>query len=162
MQGTTDRLITVANSFEAYSQEYGKKRLSKRLYKRVNAEFARFFMELVLDGECVRLPCGIGVIGIVGRMTKHKITEKGHTHANIDWRRTNEMWKANPALRVSKQYVYYTNMHTQGIQYSFMWSRRDSKFKHRYIYEFSCRRDNKRALYRRIMNGQAYQLREEV
>ena len=158
----TDRLITVANSYEAYSHEYGKKRLNKQLYRRVNAEFAKFLIELVLNGEVVRLPCSTGVIGIVGRKTKHKITENGHAYANIDWRRTCEMWKAHPEMRVSKKYVYYTNLHTQGIQYSFTWNRKANKFKNRYLYEFNCRRENKRALYRRIMDGQVYQVREEV
>lgn len=158
----TDRLITVANSFEAYRQEYGERRLNRQLYTRVNAEFAKFLMELVLNGEAVRLPRSTGVIGIIGRKTKHKITENGHAHANIDWRRTIEMWKVHPEMRVSKKYVYYTNLHTQGIQYSFTWNRKGNQFKNRYLYEFICRRENKRALYRRIMDGHAYQVREEV
>lgn len=107
---------------------------------------------LIYDEGEVVLPEKMGTLCIVGHKTK-VLDANGNIrkHAKKDMNKTWQLWKAHPELRF-KQYVYFTNDHTNGMYYKAEWNKRGIGLKHTFPYKFTLLKPAKRELYERLIN----------
>lgn len=128
-----------------------------KTYNELNIKYVKFLMEKVLDGEYVTLPGRLGLLYVTGIIQKPKIDENGNiTGLAPNWRMTKELWEKDPKAKEQRKLIYNTNEHTGGIRYKFVWSKKRVLVSNKTLYSLKLTRANKRALYKRIMEGKVY------
>jgi len=126
-------------------------------YLKMCGQFNKLLMNKVLEGEEVTLPAKFGTLSIVGKKQKIKFDEQGNVIGlPPDWKKTKELWERNPEAKVKKTLVYCTNEHSSNIRYKFLWSKKRVLVENKTLYSLRMTRTNKRAVYKRILEGQEY------
>lgn len=154
----------------AQSKDYKNLRDSYKLYKKtvenpidiknylkIVADYNKFLIEKVLEGEAVMFPEKLGTLSIVGRKQKIKLDEDGNPKGlPPNWRKTKELWDSNAKAKEEKKLVYCLNEHTDGVRYKYIWQKRRMLIKNKNLYSFKLTRANKRTLHKKILGGMQY------
>lgn len=130
-------------------------------FKIVNL-FFKFLMDLILEGEHIILPFGMGEILITGLKTKPRLDADGNIKGlSPDWVKTKKLWESNPEAKASKKVLYHFNEHTLGIRYKITWVKKNTKFENHNLYSLVFARTNKRAVHNKILEGKEYYVRHK-
>lgn len=136
--------------------------VDKQVYLKIAAEYMKFLLVLVLDGEEVTLPEKLGTLSIKGKKEKVR-TEKVNGEIVIkglapNWPKTWQLRKNNPEARKKRKIVYHTNAHTNGIRYRYLWRKLNVTVTNKTLYSLVMTRTNKREASARIKNNKEYLL----
>lgn len=113
------------------------------LYKRILEEMCNVILEYVLErSEGFKMPYGLGFIQ-VGKYRPKSLNDKS---LSIDYKSSKEYDK----------HIYHLNEHSDGYKYRLYWSKIPRTFPHRYKYQLSLVRQNKRKLAQLIFNKYDY------
>lgn len=120
-------------------------------------EFFKFIMQLVINGEEVKLPNGAGTIKIQGKQKKVVINEDGTIKgAAPNWNETKKLWLRNPQAKIDKKIIYCLNEHTNGIRYTIHWCKINVAYIHQQLYSLQFTKTNKRDVHKSIVDGKEY------
>jgi len=114
--------------------------MSYEKYVSIVSAYLEYIRDTIIDeGLSFKMPCHLGVFRIV----KKKIKFSGKLTVNsVDWENTKKYGKM----------IHYTNEHSDGYKYLFMWDKRNARLKNISKYRFIPTRDNKRTLAKYIKN----------
>lgn len=94
-------------------------------YKKVLGKLFEKRLELLLEGEKVKLPLRSGYLEL----------KKYRSGKSIDWLNTNKFYKKhNKENPNDKKYIYHKNYHTQGYKPILIWDKRTSVLKNKSIF----------------------------
>lgn len=120
-------------------------------------EFFKFVMELVLQGEEVRLPNGAGTVSIRGKKKKIRLDEEGKPiNTAPNWQLTKKLWEKDPEAKAAGKKIYCLNEHTNGIRYTIHWCKVGVQYENQRIYALQFTKTNKRDTSSSIMAGKEY------
>jgi hypothetical protein len=122
-----------------------KNPVSDKEFRDISNKFNVFILDKVIDGEIVKLPERIGTLRVTGRKLKPRINkETGNVEGlSPDWKSTRELWKKCPECRINKQLVFHFNEQTDGLRYSFKWSKTGVFINNRDFYSLKMARSAK-------------------
>jgi len=126
-------------------------------YLSMCADFNKFLIDKVIEGEEITLPSRFGTLAIVGKEQKVRFDEQGNVVGlPPNWRKTKELWNSNPQAKQEKRIVYCTNEHTSNIRYKFFWSKKRVIIENKTLYALRITRTNKRRVHKKILEGKEY------
>jgi len=144
------------NSYKMYKTEC-ENPVDIKTYLLIAADYNKFLINKVLEGEEVSLPARMGTLSILGKKQKIRFDEEGKVVGLApDWVKTKKLWKNNAEAKASKKLMYHTNEHSDNIRYKFSWSKFRVLVENKTLYSLRLTRTNKRAVHQRIINGQEY------
>lgn len=149
---------------EAYTY-YKKNRTTEKLipisdYRKLMNSFNTFLMKKVLEGKEIILPSRMGRITVQGIHQNIRIDEYGNIKGTrIDWKATKDLWATDTEHAQKKTLVYFFNEHSDGMKYSFKWSKNNVPVQNKNFYTFIPSRHNKRTLAKLIKAGSEYTLK---
>jgi len=147
-------------SYAAYRKAVDKPQKIE-VYTRLANAYNKFLFDKVFDGEEVTLPARMGTLMIVGKKHGIHFSEKsGRPLLAPHWRKTKELWETSDVARANRTVVYCTNEHSGGVRYKFLWSKNKVAIENKYLYTLRVTRTNKRRLYRAIMAGTEYYVKQ--
>lgn len=127
-------------SYELFCEKYKNIDISYDEYKKILYYYNSLIAEhLIITGEEIKLPYGIGAIKIVKyRPKKNRLTKEGKERISypIDFKLTKELGKT----------VYFLNHHTEGYRFYYLWRPNKAKLKCAIIWKLEMVRIHKRAL----------------
>lgn len=128
-----------------------------KTYLLINAEYNKFLISKVLEGDEVTLPGRMGTLSIVGKKQKIRFDEEGNVVGLApDWVKTKKLWENNKEARKNKTRVFHTNSHTDNTRYKFLWSKARVLVTNKTLYALRITRTNKRAVSSLIKKGKQY------
>ena len=131
-----------------------------KTYLDLNAEYNKFLIGKVLDGKEISLPSRMGTLSIVGKKQAVRFDENGQVIGLApDWVKTKALWEANPEAKKLKKRIFHTNSHTGNIRYKYVWSKVRVLVENKTLYSLRLSRTNKRAVHKKIINGNQYKVR---
>lgn len=126
-------------------------------YRKLMNSFNTFLMKKVLEGNEVILPSRMGRISIQGIHQNIRVDENGKIKGTrIDWKSTKDLWARDTEHAQKKTLIYFFNEHSDGIKYSFKWSKNNVPVQNKNFYTFIPSRHNKRTLAKLIKGGAEY------
>jgi phage FluMu protein Com len=152
----------LTDSYTLFKERFKDTTISKSDYVKIAGAFLKYIMKRVIyNSDTVHLPFKTGVIEVIGLRSKITIGENGEIKGlSPNWKKTKELYEKCPECKEKRQIVYNTNEHTDGIRYKFNWGLRNMVMKNKLYYVLKMTRENKRNLYRAILNGQEYEVRQ--
>ena len=148
----------ILSSYKYFREIGGSTSTTRQDLCKVANDFNKHIMDLVLEGNEVKLPERLGVISVRGKKIETKFDEELGRISNqsIDFGETNKMWKKHPELKEKKQVVYHLNEHTNGVRYKYFWSRDRVLVENKMFYTMIFTRANKRRVSALIQGGKEY------
>lgn len=148
---------SIKEAYEYYKKNVSKDPMSISDYRKLMNVFNTFTMKKVLEGKEVTLPCRMGKLSIQGIHQNIRLDEYGNIKGTrIDWFSTKSLWATDPEHAQKKTLVYFFNEHSDGIKYSFKWSKNNVPVQNKNFYSFIPSRHNKRTLAKLIKGGVEY------
>lgn len=148
--------MNIRESYKLYKKT-SKEPVGISTYTKLTGLYIKFLILKVLEGEEVTLPARLGTLHIRGKQQKVKFDEDGKmTGLSPNWKDTKKLWDSCPECKEKKQLIYNTNEHTGGIRYKYLWSKARVLISNKTLYSLKMTRDNKRAVFKKIMEGQEY------
>lgn len=148
---------SIKEAYDFYKKNYSKEVMPISQYRKLINNMNTFIMKNVLEGKEVSLPCRMGKISVQGIHQNIKIDEKGNIKGTrIDWFSTKSLWASDPEHAKKKTLVYFFNEHSDGVKYSFKWSKNNVPVQNKNYYSFIPSRHNKRTLAKLIKGGVEY------
>ena len=148
---------SIKEAYDFYKKNYSKEIMPISQYRKLINNMNTFIMKNVLEGKEVSLPCRMGKISVQGIHQNIKIDEKGNIKGTrIDWFSTKGLWASDPEHAKKKTLVYFFNEHSDGVKYSFKWSKNNVPVQNKNYYSFIPSRHNKRTLAKLIKGGVEY------
>ena len=118
--------------------------------------------KVIVDGDEIILPFKTGKLSVIGLKQKVSFDENGNVKGlSPNWKKTKELYDSCEECREKRQIVYNTNEHSDGIRYKFNWSLGGVLLLNKNFYNLKFTRQNKRNLYKEIMNGKEYVIIEK-
>jgi|TARA_R100001377_G_scaffold85310_2_gene71539 hypothetical protein len=149
-------MTNIRDSYKLYKESVDNP-VDIKTYVKLSGLYNKFLMNKVLEGETVTLPCRLGNIYVAGRKQKVRFDEDGNVQGLApDWVGTKKLWESNPEAKEKKQLLYHLNAHTDNVRYKYVWSKKDVLVKNKTLYSLRLTRTNKRAVHKRIIEGQQY------
>jgi len=123
--------------------------------------YNKFLSGKVLEGHEAVLPERMGTLSIEGRVQRVSGRAADGRLLGIppDWPGTKALWERDPVARAERRLLYHLNLHSDGIRYKFLWSKRRVLVEYKTLYAFRATRANKRAASARIRAGERYRAR---
>lgn len=118
--------------------------------------YMKFLMLKLLDKGELMLPLRLGNILIRGFKSHIRVEEGKIVGAAPNWRGTKELWDSDPEAKTNKQLVYFFNEDTNGVRYSYKWSKDRVMVSNKSLYSLRMSRENKRNLSKLIKEGKEY------
>lgn len=148
----------IMKSYKNYRASGGGVEIDRLEYCRIISDFNKHLMNLVLEGNEVKLPERLGSIEVKGRIVVTKFDEELGRISNQqpDYGETNKLWARCPECKERKQMVYHENEHSNGARYKFFWSKERMLVDHKLFYTMVFTRTNKRAVSKLIKEGKEY------
>lgn len=126
-------------------------------YRKLINSFNSFLMKHILQGDEIMLPLRMGRMNIQGIQQNIRVDEKGNIKGTrIDWKATKDLWNKDSEHAEKKTLIYFFNEHSDGVKYSFKWTRNNALLQNKYYYTFVPSRHNKRTLAKLIKGGAEY------
>lgn len=137
--------------------------VSKSSYIKIACLFMQFLMnKVIVDGDEIILPFKTGKLSVIGLKQKVSFDENGNVKGLApNWKKTKELYDSCEECKEKRQIVYNTNEHSDGIRYKFNWSLGGVLLLNKNFYNLKFTRQNKRNLYKEIMNGKEYVIIEK-
>lgn len=150
------KLKNLIDSYRQYKKE-SKNPVDKKTYLLLASLYNKFLIEKVLEGEIVTLPSRLGTLSILGKKQKIRFDENGNVKGLApDWVKTKKFWDSNPEAKKQRKLLYHTNPHTDNVRYKYFWSKKNILIENKTLYSLRITRANKRAVYRKILDGKEY------
>lgn len=150
------QMSNLRSSFRRYL-ETADDPVAVKEYVDINYLYNKFLIEKALQGNEVTLPSKMGTLAIVGKKPKITFDEDGNMKGlSPDWVATKKLWDENPEAKARKQRVFHTNAHTDGVRYSWNWSKHKVLVENKTLYTLKLTRFNKRAVHNLIKQGMQY------
>lgn len=132
--------------------------VSKSDYNLILQLFFKFLSNKIIQGVDIRLPFGIGMLGVRGCKPKLTIDDNNNIkNITPDWKATKELWETNEKAKLEKYVVPNSNEHSDGIRYKLKWFKRNSLILNKNVYTFRLSRENKRKISKEIsINNKEY------
>lgn len=127
-----------------------------KIYIIIAQKYLRFIMLKVLDGFEVVLPNKMGTLSIRGKKRVVRFNEDGTPILPVDYAKTKQLWKDCKECEEKKQILYHTNPHTDGVTYSYFWSKKNIFVDNKEFYSLRMTRDNKRMVSKLVNQGKTY------
>lgn len=145
-------------AYRHYREAGGSAEVDRKDFCKITNAFNKFIMELIFDGDEVKLPEKLGTISVKGKKIKTKFDEDLGRISNqaVDYQGTKDLWKRCPECEQNKQMVYHLNEHSDGIRYKFFWSKERMIVENKIFYTMIFTRSNKRHLSQLIQGGKDY------
>ena len=142
----------------SFYKETEKNPVSDKEFREISNAFNLFLVDKIIDGEVVKLPERLGTIRVTGKKMQPRINpETGQVEGVApDWKATKELWKKCPECKKDKQLVYHLNEHTDGIRYSFKWSKTGVFISNRDFYSLKVARSVKNKFKQTLAEGKEY------
>lgn len=156
-----DNKMNNSNIKDAYNY-YKKNKITGEVisltdYRKLMNEFNTFLMKEVLSGNEIILPCRMGRVSVQGVHQNIRVDDKGNIKGTrIDWKSTKDLWTRDSEHAKKKTLIYFFNEHSDGIKYSFKWSKNNVPVQNKNFYSFIPSRHNKRTLAKLIKSGAEY------
>lgn len=150
--------INIRSTFKYYKKNKEKK-VEEKEYVKINNLFNKFLIDNVFEGYDLVLPGRLGILSIIGKKKKLSFDENGNPKLPPDWKKTKELWEKNPEAKEQKKIVYITNEHSDGIVYSFFWSKKNVIIPYKTLYSLRMTRSNKRRVWSNILQGKEFGLK---
>lgn len=125
-------------------------------YLAVSQGFIKFIVDLLVQGETIKLPERLGLLSYIGRKTRPRLEDGKIKGLAPDWKNTLQLWKEDPKAKEEKKILYLFNERTNGVRYKMVWSKRHVFLSNKDFYTFVLSRDNKRKFYSELLNGKEY------
>lgn len=147
----------IRDSYKLYKEEAEYPVIDIKSYINIAAEYNKFLMNKIFEGEIVTLPARLGTLGILGKKQKITYDENGNIKGLApDWVKTKKLWDSNPEAKAKKQLMYHINEHSSYIRYKFFWSKNRVLVSNKTLYSLRISRDNKREINKRVVSGQEF------
>lgn len=124
-------------------------------------DFNKAIMEKLFQGHTISLPGKLGLLQISGKKHRIRYNEDGNPILPIDWKATNDLWKRNPEAKESRKRVFHLNSHTDGVVYTFFWSKKQLILRFKSLYTLKMTRANNRMMSKLIKSGKEYFIRHK-
>jgi hypothetical protein len=145
----------IRSSYELYKSKY-KIEVDENTYCVLNYLYNKYIFDTVLGGDKIVLPAKMGSISIQGLKQKVSFENDKVKGLAPDWVKTKKLWDNNEEAKASKKLVYHDNSHTEGVRYKYVWSKKNTYTKNKFLYSLRITRANKRAAHKSIMSGKQY------
>jgi hypothetical protein len=146
-------LLTLVTSYEDCPVEIDRKE-----YTSIVEGFMKFISNKLLNGDSVTLPASMGSLSIIGRKQKISNVDGKIKGLAPNWKETLKLWKENSEAKLKKTIIYHFNEHSRGIRYKFGWLTANVPIRNKGLFAFIATRDNKRAVWKNILEGKEYQI----
>jgi DNA polymerase elongation subunit (family B) len=145
-------------SYKQYRESGGGLEVNRKDFCKIVNEFNKHIMNLVFEGDEVKLPEKMGTLSVRGKKVIPRYNEELGRIDNeaVDYGETNKLWAKCPECKEKKQVVYHLNEHTDNIRYKFFWSKDRMIVENKLFYTMIFTRTNKRHLSQLIQNGGDY------
>lgn len=151
----------IIKSYKTYKTNSSRP-LDKNTYVEICNNFMLFLSNRLIEKGHIKFPRGLGDLIISGRKIKPTIGEDGKIKGlSPDWKATKELWEQDAEAKEKKLLVFHTNDNTNNIRYKNTWIRARSPVTNKMIYNFILTRANKRALAKKIKEGNEYLIVEK-
>lgn len=150
--------INIRDGYKYYRRN-NENPVDLKTFMHIATGFLSFMMRKILDGFQVQVSNAhsMGVFAIVGRKPRITFDENGRLSGlAVDWKETNKLWAEKPELREQREYIFYTNDHSNGFRYNFVWWKTDMKIGYKNLYSFTFSKVAKRKLSANIKAGKEY------
>ena len=150
-------------SYKHYRAAGGGLEVNRQDFSKIVNEFNKHIMEIVFEGDDVKLPEKMGTLSVRGRKVVPRYNEelKRIDNQAIDYGETNKLWAKCPECKENKQVVYHLNEHTNHNRYRFNWSKERMIVENKLFYSMIFTRDNKRHVSNLIQGGKDYYVEPE-
>jgi len=151
--------VNIRDSYKWYKENAQHPKVHISIYMKIATGFMKFLAKKIVAGFQVQLgnAHSLGVFAVVGKKVRVKIDEEtGKVRGlMVNWKATNELWASNPELR-RKEYVYYTNDHTNGVKYNLVWWKTNMNIGNKHLYSFTFCKPLRKELSASINEGKEY------
>lgn len=146
--------LSLDESYLHYKETYTKRknRYNKRTYKAIIKGFLGHMAKQLVNVGIVKLPASMGVLQILGTPTRMKMLPNGKMFSKINWGETLELWKEHPELEEKKQFVFYTNEHSNFNIYKVFWITKTNKIINKTRYKFRTGYNLRKMLSKKILS----------
>lgn len=136
--------------------------VSYNVFSSIINEFFEYRIQLLIFNNIdINIPYRMGSLGIRRVGDSIYLTKDGKLKYLVDWGKTNKLWEElykNCSPKEIKEIkdkplVYYTNDHTNGKVYNFVWDKFTSNFRYKSYYKLTLTRKWKRLLKDYINNS---------
>lgn len=145
-------------SYKNYRAAGGGLEVSRKDYCKIVNEFNKHIMDLVFEGDTVKLPEKMGTLSIKGRKIEPEVDQETGEIINqaVDYGETKKLWARCPECKERKQVVYHLNEHSDNIRYKFFWSKERMIVENKLFYSMIFTRTNKRNVSQLVQGGKDY------
>lgn len=148
----------ISSTYDMYKKNTSNP-VSLQRYKQIIADYNKFMLNKVIQGDEIRLPCKMGSLMIRGRKQTIRCSKEGRPLGLApDWRNTKKLWESDPDAKKRKQLVYYMNDHTDNIRYKFYWSKNTVFLENKMLYSLRMTKANKMSVFNSILEGKEYKV----
>ena len=150
----------IRDSYKSYKKEV-RNPIDIDTYVKLTADYNEFLTQKVLEGYEVTLPARMGTLLLKGKKIKPKLNEKGQiTNLTTNWKATLDLWEKNPQAKEQKKVIKFLNEETNGVRYSFFWSKWNVYLENKYLYSLRMVRRHKRSVKPAVESGKEYTIVE--
>lgn len=148
----------ILSSYKTFRELGGPVSVTRGEVCKVANDFNKFILELVTEGDEVRLPEKMGTISVKGKKIVTEFdAELGRiSNQAVDHGETKKLWARCPECKDRKQMVYHLNEHSDGIRYKYFWSKERMIVANKLFYTMIFTRTNKRDLSALIQGGREF------
>jgi len=145
-------------SYKHYRAAGGGLEVNRKDFCKITNEFNKHIMDLVFEGDTVKLPEKMGTLSIVGKKIVPHYNEELERIDNqaVDYGETNKLWAKCPECKEKKQVVYHLNEHTDNVRYRYLWSKDRMIVENKLFYTMVFTRANKRHVSKLVQQGKDY------
>lgn len=161
-KGKKDKVDYTTKDFYKYYKSISKNPVSYLIFSTILTQYFEYRIQLLIFNNIdINFPYRMGTLGIRKVGDCIYLTKDGKLKYLVDWGSTNKLWSkiypnstAEEIKKIkNKPLIYYTNDHTNGKVYDFIWDKFTSNFKYKSYYKFSITRKWKRTLKNFIVNS---------
>jgi hypothetical protein len=148
--------LFLGDTFKSYKKKYTKP-VEKKDYLTINYLYNKFLLGKVFQGEVVTLPSNLGDLSVVGKKRKITFDEDGNIRGvGVDWVKTKALRERSETARLERKRVFYTNSHSDGYVYKFLWAKKGYLIENKILYSLKLTRTNIRTLSKLIFSGREF------
>lgn len=145
----------IVDYYKHYNANYKYKvdaALYKAIVKDVNNEF---FLLIADEGYELKLPRRMGIIYLSKQKTRVWMDDDGKVKTNrpINYKATNDLWKANPEAKQNKVIIRHENKHTDGYVFRVRYKKSAANYKNKSAYFIRPHRHVTERLCKNIRDG---------
>lgn len=151
--------VTIGDSYKWYRQNYQNTTSDKASYLRIIDSYMKLMVDKLFEGYDIKLGARLGTIAIKGKKVTPVLDKDGNIKGIApNWGATKKLQAENEEAKKNRTIVYCFNEHSNGIKYSFKWSKVNVVVVNKTFYTLILSRRNRRNLSKLIQEGKEYQV----